>query len=258
MNVLPPGTILQLMYLKDRLRQLEPGTFVEIGAGAGNISALLLSMGWTGKAYDLESSTVSALRSRFSVEIQNGQYQAVNEDWLSSDTVGAYDLVISCMVMEHFDEKGERAFIQRGKDSLSKNGVMITIVPGSLKHWGIEDEIAGHYRRYTKEAVSRTLADEGLSVVHTAGLTFPVSNILYPLSNYLVRRSEAKKLSLSMVERTKQSGIRNVGMKTTFPKVLGLLLNQRVLYPLHILQKIFSGSSSAMVLYCEARPESRR
>lgn len=254
MNVLPPGTILQLMYLKERLKRLKPGTFVEIGAGAGNISALLLSMGWKGKAYDLEPSTVEALTDRFSSEIRNGQYKAVNDDWLNSDTTAAYDLVISCMVMEHLDDDGERKFILRGRDSLREDGVMITIVPGSLKHWGIEDEIAGHFRRYTKEAVSQTLAEEGMHIVHTAGLTFPVSNILYPLSNYLVKRSEAKKLSLSMVERTKQSGIRKVSMKTTFPNALGLLLNEKILYPFHLIQKLFSTSNNAMVLYCEARP----
>ncbi len=256
MDVLPPGTILQLMYLRERLRLVKPGRFVEIGAGAGNISALLLSMGWTGKAYDLEPKTVESLCRRFSKEIDVGLYEVVNADWLGVSAVAKYDLVISCMVMEHFDSAGEARFIERGKESLCEEGLMITIVPGSLKHWGIEDEIAGHYRRYSKEAALEAFSKEGMELTHSAGLTFPVSNILYPISNFIVRRSEAKKLSLSMLERTKQSGIRGITMKTTFPRYLGLLLNERVLYPLHLIQKLFSKSERAMVLYCETRPVS--
>jgi len=78
--------------------------------------------------------------------------------------------------------------------------------------------------------------------------------MLFPVSNYLVRKSEARKLSLSMVERTKQSGIRDVPMKTKFPSVFGLLLNETTMIPLHWVQKLFLRSNKAMVLYIEATP----
>jgi hypothetical protein len=48
MNVLPPGTILQLMYLRERIGNIAPGRFVEIGPGSGEVSALLLELGWGG------------------------------------------------------------------------------------------------------------------------------------------------------------------------------------------------------------------
>ena len=47
-RVLPPGTILQLMYLRERLENIKPGRFIEIGPGSGEISGLLLDLGWTG------------------------------------------------------------------------------------------------------------------------------------------------------------------------------------------------------------------
>jgi 16S rRNA A1518/A1519 N6-dimethyltransferase RsmA/KsgA/DIM1 with predicted DNA glycosylase/AP lyase activity len=71
------------MYLRERLAHLPPGRFIEIGPGAGNISALLLSMGWGGVAYDLEPSTVAALEQRFAPEIRAGRYRAVNQDWVA-------------------------------------------------------------------------------------------------------------------------------------------------------------------------------
>jgi SAM-dependent methyltransferase len=252
MDVLPPGTILQLMYLKERISRMPAGRFVEIGAGAGHISHLLLSLGWRGKAFDLSESTAEALRARFATQISRGDYDVVVGDWLSTPTEQC-DLVISCMVMEHFDDEGQRAFISQGSNCLTPAGTMITIVPGSPAHWGIEDEIAGHFRRYSRETATSAFAQQGMSMAHIAGLTYPVSNILYPLSNYLVKRSESRKLSLSMIERTKLSGIRDVPMKTTFPSMLGLLLNEKALLPLHLLQKFFSRSRKAMVLYCEAK-----
>jgi SAM-dependent methyltransferase len=254
MAILPPGTLLQLMYLKERLRGVRPGRFVEIGPGAGHISALLLDAGWSGVSYDLEPSTVKALEQRFPREIQSGRYQPINGDWLASNSTGAFDLVVSCMVLEHFDGDGERVFVETAKRNLAPSGLMITIVPGSPQHWGIEDEIAGHFRRYSSTTAHTLFEISGWSVLHTAGLTFPISNLLYPLSNFLVRRSEARKLSLSMIERTKQSGIRDVPMKTTFPSIFGLLLNERTMYPLHLLQKAFRESEHAMVLYVEATP----
>ncbi len=52
MSVLPPGTILQLMYLGERLRNIEPGRFIEIGPGSELVMNLLLELGW-GVSYDL-------------------------------------------------------------------------------------------------------------------------------------------------------------------------------------------------------------
>jgi SAM-dependent methyltransferase len=258
MAILPPGTLLQLMYIKERLRSVKPGRFVEIGPGAGHASSLMLSLGWRGTAYDLEQSTVTALERRFANEIAVGRYSVVNGDWLKADRDEQFDLVLSCMVMEHLDADGERAFVERARRSISADGRMVSIVPASPEHWGIEDEIAGHYRRYSADSAMILLGSAGWRVTHTAGLTFPISNLLFPLSNFLVRRSEGRKLSLSMVERTKQSGIRDVPMKTSFPSVFGLLLNERTMYPLHLIQKVFRRSKHAMVLYVEATPPAAR
>ncbi|MFM0011362.1 class I SAM-dependent methyltransferase [Paraburkholderia sediminicola] len=257
MAILPPGTLLQLMYLRERLSQLPAGRFIEVGPGAGHTSALLLSLGWQGEAYDLEQSTVETLQRRFAREIESGKYRVVHGDWLASSQSVQSDLVISCMVMEHFDDEAQQRFLSFTRSVLKPAGVMISIVPGSPDHWGIEDDIAGHVRRYTRDSAVDLFTRAGWVVRHTAGLTFPISNILLPLSNFLVRRSEARKLSLSMLERTKQSGIRDVPMKTTFPRFLGLFLNERAMYPLHVLQKWKCTSDAALVLYIEATPTGR-
>jgi phospholipid N-methyltransferase len=253
MSVLPPGTLLQLLYLQERISQIPAGRFVEIGPGRGEISNLLLKNSWIGTAYELNPDTVVFLNKRFSSEIAAGQYSVTNKDWLMDNADNRYELIISCMVMEHLDSENERKFLQQAVKCLQPTGTLICFVPGSPRHWGIEDEIAGHFRRYSRNSIIDTLSSENLQVDHLVGLTYPISNLLLPLSNWLVRRNESKKLNLSKLERTKQSGFRKVAMKTHFPAGFALLLNRFTIYPLHIFQKIFRNSKNSLVLYFEAK-----
>jgi SAM-dependent methyltransferase len=257
MSVLPPGTILQLMYLRERLRDIEPGRFIEIGPGSGEVTSILLELGWSGVSYDLEPRTVELLKNRFSREISEGQYKAINEDFLSIDACseGRVDLIISCMVMEHLSDDLENKLMQLSSELLYDNGLMIGFVPASPAHWGIEDDIAGHCRRYTRDTLCKLVNSNGWYIRNLAGLTYPLSNILLPISNYLVRRAEKSKLTMTDLEKTKASGIRYVQFKTNFPIALSLVLNRHVLLPLYWLQKAFSSSSNSLVLYFEAAPK---
>lgn len=256
MKTLPPGTILQLMYLRERLEKVVPGRFIEIGPGGGDISALLLELGWKGTTYDLEPRTVERLKTRFSQEILDGRYNVYNGDFLaltaSQDT--KVNLIISSMVMEHLNDDLESKFMFQSRNLLGDNGLMIGLVPASPSHWGIEDDIAGHHRRYTREALRLLTSNSNWAIYHLTGLTYPISNILLPISNFLVRRTESKKIDLSNIEKTKASGIRNVRFKTTFPNIFSLILNRYTLLPLHLLQKAFSSSPNSLVLYFEAKP----
>ena len=162
--------------------------------------------------------------------------------------------MISCMVMEHLEDDAQNAFMKMSAEYLKKEGVMIGLVPSSPAHWGIEDDIAGHCRRYTKDSIGTLASVNGWKLLHIAGLTFPISNLLLPLSNFLVNKSERSKLDLSPLDRTKQSGRRQVKFKTYFPAILGLLLNEFTLFPMYILQKLFVKSERALVLYFEAQP----
>lgn len=256
MVVLPPGTLLQLMYLRERIRHVPPGRFIEVGPGSGEITRLLLDHGWSGCSYDLEAKTIAALKDRFSKEIAEHRFVPINDDYLSSITLESekVDLVISCMVMEHLEDDAQSAFMRTSAECLINGGIMIGLVPSSPAHWGIEDDIAGHCRRYTRGGIEVLTADSGWKLLHIAGLTFPISNLLLPVSNFLVNRSERSKLDLSLLDRTKNSGRRQVKFKTYFPSILGILLNRFTLLPMYLLQKLFVKSESALVLYFEAQP----
>lgn len=257
-TVLPPGTILQLKYLRERLALLQAGRFVEIGPGQGRVTEALLQRGWRGRLFEFSEAAAQQLRERFASEIADGRLEVHAASFMASEGQADFDLVISCMVMEHLDEEEHKRFWQLAAAHLRPGGLMIGIVPASPTHWGIEDEIAGHRRRYTRSMLRDMAVRSCWQVTHVAGLTFPISNLLLPISNALVWRNERQKLRVSTLERTKLSGTRDVVFKTSFPAPLKLLLNEVLMQPLHWLQKMFSGSRLAMVLYFEARPEPTR
>jgi SAM-dependent methyltransferase len=248
---LAPGNILQLLYIRERVKQLPASSrFLEIGAGNGMISTELLKLGFQGMAVDLNESACANNRKANEKFILEKRYTVVNDDFMNISE-GNFDIIISCMVIEHIPEPALSEFIQKAMSLLSENGSLIFLVPSGMKFWGIEDDIAGHIRRYEFEDVHELAAKNGLLVAHIAGLTFPVSNILFRLSNQIVRKNEAEKLNLSLRERTVYTGNREVPFKTTFPFVFGLILNPLVLWPFHLLQKWFSANRNSMVLYFE-------
>lgn len=244
--VLPPGTLLQHLYLGERLRRIPAGRFIEVGVGTGDISRLLMRHGWRGIGYELNPASADIARAR---NVGHG-YDVKVMDWLTAPLDEPADLVISSMVLEHLPDAQEAEYLRRAR---MVSGRIILIVPASPRHWGIEDDIAGHLRRYTRTTLTDRLQTYGWDIDHIAGLTYPLSNLLLPISNRLVGRAERGNLRLPASRRTVLSGNRSVPGKTVFPTIAKVLLNPVVIYPWHVMQKTLSWVDGALVLYVEAR-----
>jgi phospholipid N-methyltransferase len=257
-TVLPPGTLLQHMYLRERLQSRTPGRFIEIGPGYGDITALLLAAGWHGTVYELSPESVAFLHTRFADEIAQHRLTVMNDDFVAhTQAAASADLVISSMVIEHLSDEDERRFMEQARHVITAHGVVINMMPAGMQYWGIEDEIAGHFRRYDRTRIQQLCQRTQWQMTHVAGLTFPVSNMLLPLSNRQVQQYEGRKVQQTMLERTKESGHRTVPFKTSFPAILGIILNPIVMLPFHWLQKLTKDSSRCMILYVEATPAPR-
>ena len=233
---------------------MRPGFFVEVGSGRGELSNLLLEHGWSGIGFDLNPASPAHLQDINAKFIETGRFEVQQANWLDVEVGKKADMIVSCMVLEHLDEKNEARYFEKCKRELSSDGLMVLLVPAGEQYWGVEDEIAGHFRRYTRDLLRTRLESSGFEVRHMAGLTFPVSNLLFPLSELLVQRAEKKKMAMTMQQRTIASGIRTVPYKTTFPWFLGLVLNELVMYPFYRLQNLTRESARAMVLYTEGKP----
>ena len=91
-------------------------------------------------------------------------------------------------------------------------------------------------------------------IEHMSGLTFPLSNLLLPLSNRQVKHHEADKPALTYLDRTKDTGQRNVPYKTSFPPYYRCVMNTFTLFLFYVLQKMYAQTSRAMVLYVKLKP----
>ena len=253
MDLLPPGTILQLTFLQKRLLKLKLNSFIEVGPGNGNITKLMLDLGMSGTIFEISPEAIQLLEKRFQKEVLEKRLVINSSSFLNFEGQTKVDLVISSMVLEHLSPAEEQRFIMQSEKYLFKSGIFIGLVPANMKFWGIEDEIAGHFRRYSRDAIRKLLAESNFQVSKIFGLTFPLSNILLPLSNYLVKRSEKDKLQIDLKARTVASGHRDVIFKTRFPFVLGIFLNKYFLSPFYLMQIIFEKSQDSLVLYIEAK-----
>src|SRR5687768_14904039 len=141
----PPGTVLQMLYVRERVARIPPRDFIEVGTGTGRLAQLLLSAGWTGIGYELGEDAAELARERTS----GYPFEVRLADWLAAPPDEPVDLIVSSMVIEHPPDEQEAQYFERARRTLRSGGRVVLIVPASPRFWGIEDEIAGHQRRYT-------------------------------------------------------------------------------------------------------------
>ncbi|MGZ3861854.1 MAG: class I SAM-dependent methyltransferase [Bacteroidia bacterium] len=251
MAEIAPGSILQRMYFKRRITPAQYRTFCEIGSGNGILSNILLQKGLTGVGYDLNESACKNNNELNKDFIGNNKYKVYNENFITDSSENKYDLIYSCMVIEHLDEETVNRYFEACKKKLNAGGTILVLVPSAMKYWGIEDEIAGHFKRYEFEDLRKIADQHGLKINDLAGLTYPVSNWLFGLSNRIVSKNEGHKKNLSMQEQTVQSGNRGVKFKTEYPWYFKLFLNEITMLPFYWLQRISKNNPKSMVLYCE-------
>jgi len=246
-----PGSILQRMYLKRRLKKTGAETFCEIGGGNGYTAKILLSSGLKGIGYDLNSSACDKNMEMNRIFINKGIYEVRNSDFFKNPGNEKYDIIISCMVIEHFLPEMLENYFKICRSHLTENGRLIIMVPSSMRYWGIEDEIAGHFKRYEFDDFHQIASRWHLRIIDLAGLTYPLSNWLFSLSNRLVKKNEGYKAGLEMEEQTILSGNRENKFKSSFPPFFKIILNETVLFPFYILQIINRRNPKSMIIYCE-------
>ncbi len=249
-----PGNVLQNMYLKRRLKKWATRgmRFIEMGAGNGHISSILLEAGLNGIGFDLSEKACENNSRRNELYISRQQYEVRNSDFLDYDG-DKVDIIISSHVIEHLPEDDVDRFLKKSASVLKDDGRIISLVPAGRKYWGIEDETAGHYRRYEYEDFQTFSARFNLRNSHLAGLTYPLTNALFGLSNSMIRKHESWKTQLSMRERTtlSSSGVKQIKYKTVYPSYFRYLINDITMYPFFVMQLLAAKSPNCMVIYSE-------
>lgn len=133
------------------------GALVDIGAGAGGVTALL---GWTPEELIAVEGSHDLLGTAVSRHAILGVV-ALGEGLPFRD--GSVSVASLLDVIEHLDDP--RASLRQAGSALRDGGVLVVSVPAHDWLWSGADELLGHVRRYTRRRLRAELEASGFEIV---------------------------------------------------------------------------------------------
>jgi len=132
------------------------GTIFDVGGGNGFVARGLLDAGFD--AVLLEPGAAGARNAK-----RRGVRQVI---CATTDAAGLRDGSLAAVglfdVIEHIDD--DAAFLRSLRTKLRGGGRLYATVPAFQTLWSKADVVAGHFRRYSRDAISRTIADAGFAI----------------------------------------------------------------------------------------------
>lgn len=127
---------------------------LEIGCGIGNFTVHLANHCCHLTVIDLDGDYVAQTRARLHQADHVTFYvgDATQQQWRDR-----FDTIILLDVLEHIEQ--DQAFLNQLAGLLKSGGRLILKVPAGQRLYNRLDRSVGHYRRYNKTNLSRTLAD---------------------------------------------------------------------------------------------------
>ena len=235
--------------LYDMLKTVPGEGFLDVGCGSGGTSLELLKRGYWGLGLDYSQEAVRRAVIACRSYIDKHQYMVIPEEasyWVRRKV--QVPIILALFILEH--QPDDLSFLETLKTVTKPNGWIVCAVPGRKDKWFIDDEIAGHYRRYDKEDLEKLMWSVGLKNVEVWSVATYIHNILsLPGINKLwTKDGRYNRLNLDQEERTKVSGISEIKMKTVYPWWFKYLLNRVTLWPLFMVQRLWYGSDKGPIM----------
>ncbi len=138
---------------------------VEVGAGTGGFSELLVTLQLEKLILVEPSSMVESLRSKFSsvakIEIVKSTFVESAEDIQAENP----DSIIYVNVLEHIDDDARE--LKMIINALTPGGRVFIFVPAHQWLFGPFDRAVGHFRRYSRPVLERQCKDAGFKIVRS-------------------------------------------------------------------------------------------
>lgn len=138
-------------------RYLDPQTgdvkILDFGCGSGILVGELQGRGYNAFGVDVSDEAVEFGRMQGvkNLDIQSGEFLGYPNDY--------FDAVLSMDVLEHLED--ESWAIKEISRVAKPQGRVIVTVPAYKFLWGIQDEVAHHYRRYNLAEIKQRLVSDG-------------------------------------------------------------------------------------------------
>jgi SAM-dependent methyltransferase len=141
------------------MRRLPPpgDLLFDVGGGNGFVAQAIQSAGWNVALVEPgPEGAANALRSRGLTNVICARFQDVVFTPSSLPSVGLFD------VIEHVEDS--RAFLADVRDVLRPGGRLFVTVPAYRWLWSVEDQEAGHFRRYSASSLRKEVEGAGFEV----------------------------------------------------------------------------------------------
>src|SRR3989344_6301926 len=137
------------------------GHILEVGAGIGNITQLLVDKSKRVYAIDLNERYVEKLKKRFAnkLEVELGNVEK-NDNFFNNKK---FDTIVCLNVLEHI--KKDTNALKNMYSLLIKGGKLILLVPAHEFLYSHLDAKLGHYKRYNKKELDLLLEDIGFKKI---------------------------------------------------------------------------------------------
>jgi SAM-dependent methyltransferase len=158
------------------------GPLYDIGGGNGQVALALQSSGQDVVLVEPGVGAINAL-NQGARKVIRSTFEDCRFHPASLNAVSAFDVV------EHI--KDDTAFFSTIRDALALGGRFFCTVPAAPNLWSVEDERAGHQRRYTSRSLVGTLQNAGFKIEfcsHLFSWLFVPIAILRSLPHRLGRR----------------------------------------------------------------------
>jgi SAM-dependent methyltransferase len=205
--------------LVDAFERFQPeGLVLDVGGGNGWVSQALLECGLNVVLVEpVLKGALNARRIRHLPQVVCATLEDAKFKTGVAGVVGLFD------VIEHV--KDVDAFLKEVDRVLAPGGILVVTVPALMCLWSLNDEVAGHFRRYSQDALRQVLP----SSYKTLMLSYFFSPLVVPL---FIARSLPYRLGLprqvNMKNAICEHGMRDRGVISRVLATL-LQLERRVL-----------------------------
>lgn len=223
-----PKLVLREACVHDVSRDWTPGSFLEMGAGTGQMTQLFVERGFRATCYDIGEDSRRMARERLA---PYGERATVVDD-VDGLAAGSFDYLFAFEVLEHIEE--DQDAIGAWSSFLRPGGKLLVSVPAHARKFGRSDSLVGHVRRYEKRQLHDLLERAGFTDIRIVNYGYPITELTRRVSNRLVKADRSYD-SLSPVQRS----IRSAQAKPkAIQRVLSLFSGNLVL-PFVVVQRWF-------------------
>jgi 2-polyprenyl-3-methyl-5-hydroxy-6-metoxy-1,4-benzoquinol methylase len=137
---------------------------LDIGCNSGVLVEKLQRRGYEAWGTDISKESIDAgkFRGVKNLIVAEGDRQPFED--------GTFDCVLALDVIEHIEKDGEA--LAEFKRLLKPGGMIVIKVPAFMFMWGLQDEVAHHKRRYSKQLLRDTVTAQGFEIVRMTYFNF--------------------------------------------------------------------------------------